>query len=107
MLGFFVVSRAARARTKQGGGTPGRQGTIGTAPDRQEQGGRADRGRNAPGPDRERNAPGRNIQERGNSVGVANVRRFVAGMEAAPKYVTDAASGAGFAELAAHLLGRA
>jgi hydroxymethylpyrimidine pyrophosphatase-like HAD family hydrolase len=35
------------------------------------------------------------------SVGVANVRRF-AGF--APKYVTQAESGAGFAELAAHLL---
>ena len=35
------------------------------------------------------------------SVGVANVRRFV---ELAPKYVTQAESGAGFAELAAHLL---
>jgi len=39
-----------------------------------------------------------------NSVGVANVRRFTGRMEAAPKYVTQAASGAGFAELAAHLL---
>ena len=36
-----------------------------------------------------------------NSVGVANVRRF-AGL--APKYVTEAEAGAGFAELAAHLL---
>ena len=41
-----------------------------------------------------------------NSVGVANVRRFDGRMEAAPKYVTQAASGAGFAEIAAHLLGR-
>jgi len=41
-----------------------------------------------------------------NSVGVANVRRFAGRMETAPKYVTQAASGAGFAELAAHLLGR-
>jgi HAD superfamily hydrolase (TIGR01484 family) len=41
-----------------------------------------------------------------NSVGVANVRRFAGRIEALPKYVTDAASGAGFAELAAHLLGR-
>ncbi len=40
-----------------------------------------------------------------NSVGVANVRRFSGRMAAAPKYVTAAASGAGFAELAAHLLG--
>jgi HAD superfamily hydrolase (TIGR01484 family) len=38
-----------------------------------------------------------------NSVGVANVRRF-AGLE--PKYVTTAEAGAGFAELAAHLLGK-
>ena len=36
-----------------------------------------------------------------NSVGVANVRRF-AGLR--PKYVTEAEAGAGFAELAAHLL---
>jgi HAD superfamily hydrolase (TIGR01484 family) len=36
-----------------------------------------------------------------NSVGVANVRRF-RGLE--PKYVTTAEAGAGFAELAAHLL---
>jgi hypothetical protein len=36
-----------------------------------------------------------------NAVGVANVRRFP-GLE--PKFVTDAESGAGFAELAAHLL---
>src|SRR5688572_7965987 len=35
-----------------------------------------------------------------NSVGVANVRRF-AGLQ--PKFVTPSASGAGFAELAAHL----
>jgi HAD superfamily hydrolase (TIGR01484 family) len=38
-----------------------------------------------------------------NSVGVANVRRFTLPSE--PKYVTAAPSGAGFAELAAHLLG--
>ncbi|OGA06567.1 MAG: HAD family hydrolase [Betaproteobacteria bacterium RIFCSPHIGHO2_12_FULL_69_13] len=38
-----------------------------------------------------------------NSVGVANVRRFEARLPAKPKYVTRAASGAGFAELAAHL----
>ncbi len=38
-----------------------------------------------------------------NSVGVANVRRFEGRLAAAPKYVTRAASGAGFAELAAHL----
>jgi HAD superfamily hydrolase (TIGR01484 family) len=40
-----------------------------------------------------------------NSVGVANVRRFDGRLAAAPKYVTLAPSGAGFAELAAHLLG--
>jgi HAD superfamily hydrolase (TIGR01484 family) len=39
-----------------------------------------------------------------NSVGVANVRRFEALLAEKPKYVTQAASGAGFAELAAHLL---
>ena len=37
-----------------------------------------------------------------NSVGVANVRRF--DLSEKPKYVTRAAAGAGFAELAAHLL---
>jgi HAD superfamily hydrolase (TIGR01484 family) len=41
------------------------------------------------------------------SVGVANVRRFAGRMEAAPKYVTEAASGAGFAELAVRLLSHA
>ena len=39
-----------------------------------------------------------------NSVGVANVRRFDALLSSKPKYVTSASSGAGFAELAAHLL---
>jgi HAD superfamily hydrolase (TIGR01484 family) len=39
-----------------------------------------------------------------NSVGVANVRRFESVLPHLPKYVTQAASGAGFAELAAHLL---
>jgi len=39
-----------------------------------------------------------------NSVGVANVRRFEGRLAASPKYVTGAASGAGFVELAAHLL---
>ena len=39
-----------------------------------------------------------------NSVGVANVRRFERVLERAPKYVTRAPAGAGFAELAAHLL---
>jgi len=43
----------------------------------------------------------------GNSVGVANVRRFERVLSHLPKYVTQAASGAGFAELAAHLLGGA
>lgn len=38
------------------------------------------------------------------AVGVANVRTFTDQLEAAPAYVTDAASGAGFAELAALLL---
>jgi hydroxymethylpyrimidine pyrophosphatase-like HAD family hydrolase len=39
-----------------------------------------------------------------NSVGVANVRRFAGRLPAEPKYVTNAAFGAGFAELAQHLL---
>jgi len=39
------------------------------------------------------------------SVGVANVARFSARLAAAPKYVTRAPCGAGFAELVAHLLG--
>ena len=39
-----------------------------------------------------------------NSVGVANVRRFGETLAKAPKYVTQAASGAGFAELGRHLL---
>ena len=39
-----------------------------------------------------------------NSVGVANVRRFEGRLAASPKYVTCAASGAGFVELANHLL---
>jgi len=38
------------------------------------------------------------------SVGVANVARFGARIAAAPKFVTRASAGAGFAELAAHLL---
>jgi HAD superfamily hydrolase (TIGR01484 family) len=41
----------------------------------------------------------------GNSIGVANVRRFEGRLEAAPRYVTRAPAGAGFAEVAAHLLG--
>jgi HAD superfamily hydrolase (TIGR01484 family) len=40
------------------------------------------------------------------SVGVANVRRFEALRATLPKYVTPAASGAGFVELVDHLLGR-
>jgi hypothetical protein len=40
------------------------------------------------------------------SVGVANVRRFEALLPDKPKFVTAAAAGAGFAQLAAHLLGR-
>jgi HAD superfamily hydrolase (TIGR01484 family) len=39
------------------------------------------------------------------SVGVANVSRFLEKIEMPPKYVTRGAAGAGFAELAAHLLG--
>ena len=38
------------------------------------------------------------------SVGVANVRRYEALLEAAPRFVTRAESGAGFAELVTHLL---
>jgi hypothetical protein len=38
------------------------------------------------------------------SVGVANVRRFAGRLAAEPKYVTNAEFGAGFAELAEHLL---
>jgi len=41
----------------------------------------------------------------GNSVGVANVARFAGRLDAEPKYVTRGFAGAGFAELAAHLLG--
>jgi HAD superfamily hydrolase (TIGR01484 family) len=40
----------------------------------------------------------------GSSVGVANVARFAGQIDTPPKYVTRAAAGAGFAELAAHLL---
>ena len=40
-----------------------------------------------------------------NSVGVANVSRFAGRLVAAPKYVTRAAAGAGFAELVSYLLG--
>lgn len=39
-----------------------------------------------------------------NSVGVANVRRFAGRLGSEPKFVTQAAAGAGFAELVAHLL---
>jgi HAD superfamily hydrolase (TIGR01484 family) len=38
------------------------------------------------------------------SVGVANVRSFEGRLDAAPKYVTRAAAGAGFVELVEHLL---
>jgi len=41
------------------------------------------------------------------SVGVANVARFRGRLAAEPKYLARAESGAGFAELADHLLGRA
>ena len=41
------------------------------------------------------------------SIGVANVTRFKGKLEAEPKYVTRGASGAGFTELAAHLIGSA
>jgi HAD superfamily hydrolase (TIGR01484 family) len=39
-----------------------------------------------------------------NAVGVANVERFAGRLQAEPKYVTRASYGAGFAELAEHLL---
>jgi len=39
------------------------------------------------------------------SVGMANVRRFAGHLAAEPKYVTTREAGAGFAELARHLLG--
>ena len=39
-----------------------------------------------------------------NSVGVANVRRFADVLSDKPRYVTQAPAGAGFAELAGHLL---
>ena len=43
-----------------------------------------------------------------NSVGVANVARFAGALEAKPKFIARGAAGAGFAELAEHLLaGRA
>ena len=38
------------------------------------------------------------------SVGVANVKRFAGALPAAPKYIASASSGAGFAEVVAHLL---
>ena len=38
------------------------------------------------------------------SVGVANVRRFEGRLAAAPKYVTQAAAGAGFVEVVGRLL---
>jgi HAD superfamily hydrolase (TIGR01484 family) len=42
-----------------------------------------------------------------NAVGVANIRRFESVLAEKPKYVTRASSGAGFAEIAARLLGEA
>jgi hydroxymethylpyrimidine pyrophosphatase-like HAD family hydrolase len=39
-----------------------------------------------------------------NSVGVANVRKFEKLLAHKPRYITRAAAGAGFAELAEHLL---
>lgn len=42
-----------------------------------------------------------------NSVGVANVSRFAGRLAAEPKYITRAEAGAGFAELAEHLLSAA
>jgi len=39
------------------------------------------------------------------SIGVANIKRFAGWLPARPKYVTQAQAGAGFSELAAHLLG--
>jgi HAD superfamily hydrolase (TIGR01484 family) len=42
-----------------------------------------------------------------NSVGVANVARFERELEAKPKFITRRPAGAGFAELAAYLLGGA
>ena len=41
----------------------------------------------------------------GNSVGVANVRRFETLLASSPAYVTRGEAGAGFAELVARLLG--
>jgi len=40
------------------------------------------------------------------SLGVANIARFAGQLEAEPKYVTRGSAGAGFVELAAHLLAR-
>ena len=42
-----------------------------------------------------------------NSVGVANVADFTGRMDCEPRYVTDAASGDGFCELAQYLLAAA
>jgi hypothetical protein len=41
-----------------------------------------------------------------NSIGVANIARFSAKMESDPKYVTRSTAGAGFVEIATHLLTR-
>lgn len=40
-----------------------------------------------------------------NAIGVANVARFAGHLPAAPKFVTQRAAGAGFAEIVAHVLG--
>lgn len=40
-----------------------------------------------------------------NAIGVANVARFVGHLPSAPKFVTQHAAGAGFAEIVAHVLG--
>ena len=40
----------------------------------------------------------------GNSVGVANIKRFASVIKTPPRFVTNASSGAGFAELVEHLL---
>jgi len=40
----------------------------------------------------------------GSSVGVANIARFSGQIDTPPKYLTRGAAGAGFAELATHLL---
>ena len=44
------------------------------------------------------------FQHFAHSVGVANIRRFADQLTHPPRYITQAARGAGFAELAHHLL---